>query len=385
MGGTAAPDARVRGGLASEVEAKAKVCAAVAAAESGSRVRYALQKYRTSINRDTNFSRRKNGICNADVAKKQDLPCMIAISTSTILLHRIFEAGLDPDEMISGDKVKTGSNKGKASGDGAKTKITGRPQSASIRPQSAAKVRASQGFNQVEQPAEISGNKSSKGGKVVATGGPTSRPQSAPPSRHKKTETSTGAGVVGLSDHHAGLKGAAKGQHAGRSGASASSSKRPSGAAGAGAPVDGGAHQKDNKHDGQQERRSRPQSHEKTTANTTTSSKGSMNKEQTSKQGHQEPRKNKGPATTTSEDQHDEQGAPSTGGGASNFLCSSTSTTSNQGKKTSKTQPQSIVPALRLPEATGIPLMGIAKNQGVALSCEKASYAYCTHALQILF
>ncbi|CAD7944149.1 unnamed protein product [Amoebophrya sp. A120] len=277
----------------------------------------------------------------------------------------VVEAGLDPDEMISGDKVKTGSNKAKASGGGAKTKISGRPQSASIRPQSAAKVRASQGFNQ-EQPAEISGNKSSKGGKVVAsTGGPTSRPQSAPPARHKKTETSTGAGVVGSSDHHAGMKGAAKGQHA-SSGASASSSKRPSGAAGAGAPVEGaGAHQKDNIKHGQREQRSRPQPHEKTTANTT-SSKGSS-KEQT-KQGHQDPRKNKGPVTTTSEDQHDEQGGPSTGGGASNFLCNSTSTTSNQGKKTSKTQPHTIVPALRLPEATGIPLMGIAKNQGVAYS-----------------
>ncbi len=41
------------------------------------------------INRNTNLSRRKNGICNAEFAKKQDLSCMIAISTSTILLHRI--------------------------------------------------------------------------------------------------------------------------------------------------------------------------------------------------------------------------------------------------------------------------------------------------------
>ncbi len=50
---------------------------------------YALQKYRTSINRITNFFRRKNGICNADFAKKQDLSCIFGISTSTILLRRI--------------------------------------------------------------------------------------------------------------------------------------------------------------------------------------------------------------------------------------------------------------------------------------------------------
>ncbi len=50
---------------------------------------YALQKYRTSINRNTNFSRRKNGICNADFARKQDLSCKTAIHTTTLLLHRI--------------------------------------------------------------------------------------------------------------------------------------------------------------------------------------------------------------------------------------------------------------------------------------------------------
>ncbi len=58
-------------------------------AESATPLSYALQKYRTSINRNTNFSRRKNGVCNADFAQKQDLSCMIAISRSAILLHRI--------------------------------------------------------------------------------------------------------------------------------------------------------------------------------------------------------------------------------------------------------------------------------------------------------
>ncbi len=43
---------------------------------------YALQKHRTTINRNANFSRRKNGICNADFAKKQDLACMIANAIS---------------------------------------------------------------------------------------------------------------------------------------------------------------------------------------------------------------------------------------------------------------------------------------------------------------
>ncbi len=51
--------------------------------------KYALQKHRTSINRNTNFLRRRYLVCNADLAKKQDLSCMIAISTSTILLQSI--------------------------------------------------------------------------------------------------------------------------------------------------------------------------------------------------------------------------------------------------------------------------------------------------------
>ncbi len=49
---------------------------------------YPVQKYRTSINCMTNFLKNKNAICNAVFPYKIDLSCMVAISTSTILLHR---------------------------------------------------------------------------------------------------------------------------------------------------------------------------------------------------------------------------------------------------------------------------------------------------------
>ncbi|CAD7927531.1 unnamed protein product [Amoebophrya sp. A120] len=50
---------------------------------------FALQKYRTSINCITNFSKNKNAICHAISGRKLDLSCISAISTSAILLHRI--------------------------------------------------------------------------------------------------------------------------------------------------------------------------------------------------------------------------------------------------------------------------------------------------------
>ncbi len=51
---------------------------------------YALQKYRTSMmNCITNFPKNKNAICRAISGRKLDLSCISAISTSTILLHRI--------------------------------------------------------------------------------------------------------------------------------------------------------------------------------------------------------------------------------------------------------------------------------------------------------
>ncbi len=46
--------------------------------------RYGLQKYRTSSkNRNTNFFRSKNAVSCADLAKKQDLSCVTAITTSS--------------------------------------------------------------------------------------------------------------------------------------------------------------------------------------------------------------------------------------------------------------------------------------------------------------
>ncbi len=48
----------------------------------------------------TNFLRKKNGICNADSAKKVALlPCIVAISTSAILLHRIDEQA---EQIVNG-------------------------------------------------------------------------------------------------------------------------------------------------------------------------------------------------------------------------------------------------------------------------------------------
>ncbi len=50
---------------------------------------YEMQKYRTNINRMTNFLSMRKKICDADLTWERNLQCMNAISTSAILLHRI--------------------------------------------------------------------------------------------------------------------------------------------------------------------------------------------------------------------------------------------------------------------------------------------------------